>query len=345
MESRQRNGAEPVLPGAVEGIIVRPAHGRTPPRQCLGTQGREVEAEQAVKPGAGQDRAGCFQAGQPEGDALTSRRPPGEQSACQAGAGPRTPEHHRRVILRALGSAPDQGKPDGVSDSSIEAEPPIEKSDRCPYGQRFKFRRPDGRSVVREMPCNRLTCEVCGPRLRRAKAQAWGHAIGRDPVFYLTTTEASYPRRRRQLVRDGFEVAQVTTSDGTVHVLTSAPVGKRVTGIVGMLTGWFDEAMEGRNPTISGSRGPTVKQPDRPRSGWLGVVADLEDEQAAKREPWECRGRVTRSLEHVAIVATELGVLVGRTDDTVVIEELDPALELRFDALIGLRRQRMARAA
>jgi hypothetical protein len=180
--------------------------------------------------------------------------------------------------------------------------------------------------------------------LLRQKAQAWAHAMGGDPLFYLAMTEGEYPRRRRQLVRGGFEVAQVTTADGVVHVVTTAEVGEPIAAdLVGMLLAWFEDAKHGHNPTISGSRGPTAKQPDRPRTGWLGVIADLEDEQAAAREPWECLGRVTRSLEHVEMVARELGVLVGRTDDMVIVEQMDPALEPRFDALIGLRRGRRRR--
>jgi len=77
-------------------------------------------------------------------------------------------------------------------------------------------------------------------------------------------------------------------------------------------------------------------------AGWSQVLEDAAGEQAATREPWECLGRVKRSLEHVEMIAKELGLFLGRAgpDGLLVEDPADPVLWARFASLIGLVRGR-----
>jgi hypothetical protein len=274
---------------------------------------------QPVKPGAGQDRAGCFQAGQAGNDALTEHGPPGEQVASHVGAGrPHTP--------------PDLGDLPPLSDSSREHQPPLEKNDRCPDGQRFMFRRPDGRLVAREQPCDRRACPVCGPRLRQRWVGEWSHAMAGDQVHRLVVTEAEWVKLRRQKAMAGQQWATVPQLGGVRVVYTTAELGEPVRrDASSLLASDFAAMPTGRNRSMS--------------KGWLAVIADLHTEAEAAREPWECLGRVGRSLEHVAMVAEELGLFVGRTPDMVILERPDPAVEARLFALVRLQRGRRRREA
>jgi hypothetical protein len=218
-----------------------------------------------------------------------------------------------------------------MSDSSRGTRPPLEKNDRCPDGQRFAFKRPDGRIVVREQPCDRRACEWCGPRLRERWAAEWSHALGGDQVHRLVVTEAAWVKLRRQKVMRGAEWATVPQLGGVRVVYTTAHLGDLVRlDISRLLAADFAAMPPGRNRSMS--------------KGWLAVIADLAAEVDAAREPWECLGRVRRSLEQVELVARELGVLVGRTADMVIVEAMTPTVEGRFLALVRVHRGRHRRA-
>jgi hypothetical protein len=201
-----------------------------------------------------------------------------------------------------------------------------------PCGAGYAFRRPDGRTVVRVMPCRVKACEQCGPRLREQWAGELAHAMAGDRVYRLVVDDGEVARLRRRKCMAGAEAAVIPAPDGRRVVYTTAPIGETPDYVSAVLTSDF-----ARMPNDSRRRSISA--------GWAQVIADAAAEAAGEREPWECLGRVGRSLAQVEMVARELGVLVGRTADMVIVEAMDLATENRFNALIRLQRGWHRRAA
>jgi hypothetical protein len=208
--------------------------------------------------------------------------------------------------------------------------PPIELCD-MPCGVVLLFRRPDGRLVASRKPCNVKGCEGCGPRLRATWAAEWAHAMGGEVVHRLVIGDVELARLRRRKVMAGHEVGVIPAPDGKRVVYTTAPVGSVCQDVPPALSRDF-AAMpsDTRRRSLS--------------AGWAQVIADQEEEEDAAREAWSCLGRVGRPIEHVAIVAAELGLLVGRGADVVIVAEPpDAATWGRFAGLIRLQRGRHRR--
>jgi hypothetical protein len=202
-----------------------------------------------------------------------------------------------------------------------------------PCGQRFAFRRPDGAIVVRQQPCRVKACEACGPRLRAKWASQWAHAMAGEVVYRLVVADGDLQRLRRLKSYQGQELGHIPAPDGKRIVYTTAQVGARVVDKIGSLTSDF--------AAMPNDRRRRFLSP-----GWAQVIADMDAEATSKREPWTCLGRVGRSLAQVAIVAEELGLLVGRTTDMVILRDPgDGLLEDRLFALIRLHRGRRRREA
>jgi hypothetical protein len=201
-----------------------------------------------------------------------------------------------------------------------------------PCGIVLLFRRPDGRLMPRRMPCGVKACDYCGPRLRARLASQWAEAMAADQVFRLVVADGELAKLRRRKALAGHELGHVPGPDGTRVVYSTAPIGEPVADKIGALARDFAVMPnDSRRRFLS--------------AGWAAVVADAEGEQAAKREPWECLGRVKRSLEHVEIIARELGLFLGRAgpDGLLVADPGDALLWSRFASLIGLVRGRRRR--
>jgi hypothetical protein len=235
---------------------------------------REVESGQGVKDGGER----CSPASDLDPRAAgraTHHGTPGEQLASQPGASPRTPEHHRQAILKALGGDADQPRQQTMSDSSRETQAPIELSDMCPRAVLRLFRRPDGRLVVRRMPCKTRSCPWCGPRIRAKQAAQWAHAMAGDRVYRLVVTNDAPAKLRRRKAYRGQELGHIPAPDGQRVVYTTVAVGELVTDRVGTLARDFAaQPDDGRRARLT--------------DGWRQVLEDLEAEAVAKREPWEC---------------------------------------------------------
>jgi hypothetical protein len=280
-----------------------------------------AEAGLPVKSGAGQDRAGSFRTGLAGSDALKHHGSPVEQLAGQRGAGaPRTP--------------PDLREHTPMSDSSRGNHPPLEKSDMPPCGAVLLFRLEGGQLLAKRAPCRTKACETCGPRMRARWAAQWAHAMAGDRVQRLVVDDAEYARLRRRKMLHGHELGQIPAPGGRRAVYTTAELGEPVTGLIGSLTRDF-AAMpnDGRHSSLTGCRGTEA----RPRTGWLGVIADMEEEAEARQAPpGECLGRLRRDVPHVAMVASDLGLLVGRTADAVVMAAPTPAVFRQFIERVGI---------
>lgn len=120
-----------------------------------------VEAEQPVKPGAGQTPAGCFPAGQAGSDALGHHRPPVKQSAGQRRAGalrnPTTPTPKTTSDQQERAAFTQRTKPLGKG-----ALPPRPRA-RCGWTLLLQStKRPtDGKAVWQK--CDARDCPDCGP--------------------------------------------------------------------------------------------------------------------------------------------------------------------------------------
>jgi hypothetical protein len=275
----------------------------------------------AVKPGAGQTQAGCSQAGQPDSGALRHHEPPDKHGAVKPGT---------------VSPDPSSTAPASPMSVSSRGTPPLELDD-MPCGVTLVFRRPpDGRLVFTRKPCKVKACEHCGPRVRARWAGEWSQAMASDQVYRLVVEDQEVAKLRRRKVVAGAELAHLPGPDGTRVVYTTALIGEQVRDLRTSLTSDF-AAMpnDGRRRS-------------RLSAGWRQVVDDAEAEAAAQREAWECLGRAGRSLEQVAMVATRLGLLVGRGPDMVVVEYPAPEVAPRLFALVKLERgwrRRQAEAA
>jgi hypothetical protein len=230
------------------------------------------------------------------------------------GPGPETP-----AALAAPGRPANlAGKSEPMSVNSIESNPPIELTDmRCPNAQRHQFM-VGGRLITREMPCDVKACEVCGPRLRRELVDEWAQAMASDRVFRLVVDGDQVAKLRRQKRMVGQQLAHLPGPDGTRVVYTTAPIGEAVDNVHITLTS-----------DVAADPGDGRRR-SKLSDGWAQVVADARAEREAKREPWEWLGRVSRSLEHVEMVARDLGILVGRMPDMVIVEAPDPLARALF---------------
>jgi hypothetical protein len=270
-----------------------------------------------------------------QGDAGDVRRIPGPTPSRQAGKAwldPPSPGRVRgpRPPRAGAGTPPDASKTTlapGMSVSSKGSQPPIELTDRCPTPHTDQFRRSDGRLITRDMPCRRKSCPACGPRLARERAAEWAHAMASDQVYRLVVAEGEPARMRRRKDYRHSQLAHLPAPDGRRVVYSTAPIGNHV---------------EARDLLEILARDFAVMPNDGRRysklsAGWAAVAADAQAEREAAREPWEWLGRVGRSLGRVAMVAQDLGKLVGRTDDMVVVEAMPLAELARFLHLIRCR--------
>jgi hypothetical protein len=284
-----------------------------------------AEAGLPVKSGAGQDRAGSSRTGLAGNDALEHHGSPVEQLASQPGARrPRTPPK----------TGLDQDEQRGMSSNPQEQQPPsCELGDICPRSVLVLFRRADGSRITRPMPCGGKCCEVCGPKERARLAELWAHAIGGDRVNWWVGTDEEWKRQRRRKVDGrpilkGHEVGHIPAPDGMRAVVTTADLGERTRNLPELLAKTFAaQPNDGRRWYLS--------------PGWRQVVDDAEQDAQAQREEWTYEGVVGRSADHVEIAARELGVLVARTGDVVVIKPMDLLTKNRFFARIRLRRVRV----
>jgi hypothetical protein len=78
------------------------------------------------------------------------------------------------------------------------------------------------------LPCNRLHCPSCGPRLRRERIDYYLGLIGTTPVYQLEVVRSAWERLRRRLGRAGANYLRFDTSGSTYLVLATAGSGAAV---------------------------------------------------------------------------------------------------------------------
>jgi hypothetical protein len=213
-----------------------------------------------------------------------------------------------------------------MSSTARETGQPIAVDDIRPCGQLMAFKRPDGRVIVRQQPCDWKGCPTCGPRLRQQWADQWAHAMGNQGIYRLEVDDGEPAKLRRRKVMARHELSHIPLPEGRRALYTTAPL---------------DGASICEDVPHALSRDFAQMPNDSRRrflsEGWRQIVADAETEAAAAREPWEYLGRVGRSIEQVEMAARHLGKLVDRTGERVVAEVMTTEELVRFLHLIRCR--------
>jgi hypothetical protein len=302
---------------------VRPARNTTRYRVAPFTSAAVAEAGEAVKPGAGQDRAGCFQAGPPGSDALTHHESPGEQLASQAGGGvPRTPS--------------DQQEREQLRSFSKGFAVPIEKDDMC--GTTVLLRLDDGRLLARRVDCKVKACPHCGPRLRRQWAELWAAVLDLaaqdgEVVHRLVVAEAEWPKLQRRKVMRGAEYGAIPAPDGLRVVYTTAEVGELATEVTPDDLEVDFQAM----PNDTRQRSLSVRW--QKRADCIQVFTSPAATADVPRKV-EFLGIIRTGLEHARQLAHDFGVYdeeAARDGSAFIMRQPDDALSwARFKRWAGL---------
>ena len=143
------------------------------------TMAATVEAEQAVKSGAGHNPAGCSRTGQPGNGALADHVGSGERLASTGGWRPRTPDNRTRLRAKAaaaLNAHAEQHQQPGWSHKSSKpaaegwpSELPLELCDiqgeSCVCGA-VVWTADGGKIMARYHPGKKKGCQRCGRQLR-----------------------------------------------------------------------------------------------------------------------------------------------------------------------------------
>jgi hypothetical protein len=246
------------------------------------------------------------------------------------------------VRLKVLGN-PHQGEQSRrstFSRSSSIGHASLEKSDHEPCGTVLLYRLEDGRLLARRVPCKTKACSSCGPRLRAKAAATWAAVIGNTAVWRIVVADAEWPKLQRRLKRSGAEYGVIPGADGSRVVFTTAELGELVDDAAEVLAADF-AAMpsDRRNKTLS--------------ARWRALAKEHEEaaEQVMDAPIASFLGILRRSLEHVAMVAQDLGMLLEQAspDALFLRDPPDRATWQRFCALAGLyergSREQEAKAA
>jgi hypothetical protein len=173
----------------------------------------------------------------------------------------------------------------------------LEKSDIA-CGTVVLYRLDGGRLLARRVDCKLKRCPKCGPRLRAQAARTWTPVMAGATVYRLVVADADWPRRQRELRKAGAEYGKIPAPGAVQVVYTTAPVGVLVDDLAGQLADDF-AAM------------PTDRRHKWLSTRWRQAAAELEQAEQDHGPTRELVGILRRSLEHVAMIAQDLGMLVG----------------------------------
>jgi hypothetical protein len=194
---------------------------------------RPVALMGPVKPGAGQDQAGCFQAGQAGSGAPRHHEPPDKQVAVKPGT-----------------VSPDPSSTVPMSGFSKGFAVPIEKDDRC--GTTGLWRLEGGRLRAARLDCRVKRCPNCGPKLREGWAGLWAQVLAGEVIHRLVIDEGEWRKLQRRKVMRGHELGYIPAPDDQRAIYTTAPIGSICEDIPSALTSDFAEMPnDGRHKGLS----------------------------------------------------------------------------------------------
>jgi hypothetical protein len=193
------------------------------------------------------------------------------------------------------------------------------------------FRLDGGRLLARRVDCGTKACPKCGPRLRAEYATGYTTVLATsDPVYRLQVPTADWRRLQARLRRRGARVLRIPAPAGQLTIYTTADLGHLVDGadLADQVTADF-QIMPSDRRNVSASR------------NWRDAYhrwRDQHDHDQAADASAEWLGRLGRPLEHVAMIARELGMLVGerRSHSLELRDPPDAATWQRFCALARL---------
>jgi hypothetical protein len=246
------------------------------------------------------------------------------------------------VRLKVLGAPgqPEQSQRSSFSRGSSDGRASLEKSDHEPCATVLLYRLQDGRLLARRVACKTKACPSCGRKLRAKAAATWTGVVGDTAVWRIVVADAEWPKLQRRLKRSGAEYGVIPGADGSRIVYTTAELGDAAGDVAEQLVADF-AAMpsDRRNKTLS--------------ARWRALAKEHEEaaEQVKGALVASFLGILRKSLEHVAMVAQDLGMLLDQAGPDALFLRDPPERTTwqRFCALAGLYqrgfREQEARAA
>ena len=317
------------------------------------TMAATVEAEQAVKSGAGHNPAGCSRTGQPGNGALTDHVGAGERLASTGGWRPRTPDNRTRLRARAAAALQrhaEQHQQPARPHKSKAWELPLDLCDTpgetCGCGA-VVWTAKDGMITGRYHSAGKKGCPRCGRQLRARYWQGYGPILAAaDNLRRLEISEAGWKRLGPKLRRAGRQALPIPVEAGRI-VYTTMPIGEPVADLPAQLAAdLLVMADDARRMRATGS-----KENPGWRQAWQAFCA-------ASAPPPPSGEHVgfsgALSLPRARMWAEQPGLLVKDLGEGLVIRDVrqsDPAAWYLFAERVGIRKRvpyqadREARAA
>jgi hypothetical protein len=233
---------------------------------------------------------------------------------------------------------PDQDEHPRRAGFSRDSHNPLEKPARQVCGTVHLYRLEDGRLLARRVDCRTKACPKCGPRLREEYAAGYAAVLAAaGPVYRLQVADRDWRKLQARLLRRHASSLRLPAPDGRVVVYTTADLGEGVDNVNASLTSDF-AAMPSDRRNLSATK------------AWRDAYHAWRSRQDGDQVPAEYLGMLRRPLEHVAMIAADLGMLLEQagTDALLLHDPPDQATWERFCALAGLYRRgadKVARAA
>lgn len=215
-------------------------------------------------------------------------------------------------------------------DASFSRDPhtPLEKLAPEACGTVHLYRLEDGRLLARRVDCRTKACPKCGPRLRGEYASGYAEVLAAAGPVYRQVVGPGWRKR------PGAEYLRIPAPGGRLVVYTTAEQGDEVKTLTPALAADF-AAMPSDRRHVSAS------------AAWRHAWHAWRDRQHGDQAPAEYLGQLRRPLEHVAMIAADLGMLLEERSGALLLRDPpDAATWQRFCALARLcRRRQEARAA
>jgi hypothetical protein len=212
---------------------------------------------------------------------------------------------------------------------------PLEKSAHQACGTVQLYRLEDGRLLARRVDCRTKACRKCGPRLRGEYATGYAAVLADGgPVHRLQVADADWRKLQARLQRRDAQALRIPAPSGRVVVYTTAELGDLVADVGEALADDF-AAMPSDRRNVSASK------------AWRQAYHAWRDQQTqAAKAPAEWLGVLRRTLEQVAIIAEDLGMLAGEAGDGALFlrDPPDPVTWQQFCGRAGLYHPRRDQA-
>jgi len=221
------------------------------------------------------------------------------------------------------------------ADFSTHSQSPVEKpAHGVVCGTVHLHRLADGRLRAQRLDCRTKRCPRCGPRLRAEYAMGYTTVLATAGLLYrLQLPDSDWRKTQASIKRQpGAQVLRIPAPAGQLVIYTTVDLGHLVDAadLADLVASDF-AAMPSDRRNVSASK------------DWRHAYHAWRDQQTPATTPsGEWLGILGRPLEHVAMIAADLGMLVAEVGNhsLVLADPPDPATWHRFCALARLRQPR-----